>query len=151
MAKSVNQVTLLGYVGNDPEIKRFGERAVVSFSLATSESWKDKTTQEWKEKTQWHRVSAWSPLAEIIEKNVKKGSRIFCQGKVMYESWQDRDGNTKYATKIEIRDLVILDPKKDASGAVPGVADKPQPNNADPSTFAGMPSAIDTEDDDLPF
>lgn len=149
MPRSVNQVTLLGNVGNDPEIRRFGERSVVNFSLATSESWKDKTSGEWKESTQWHRVTAWSPLAETIEKYVKKGSRVYVQGKVKYEQWENREGVKQYATKIEIRELVLLDAKTAAPAAAAPV--RTAAESRDPKSFDGFPEALEAEDDDLPF
>ena len=141
MPRSLNQVTLLGNTGNDPEVRRFGQRAVASFSLATSESWKDKTTGEWKEATQWHRVKAWSPVAETVEKYVKKGSRVLVQGKVKYEKWEDREGVERYATIIEIRELVLLDAKS---------ASSPAPAAAAPQGFDEFPDAL-KDDDNIPF
>jgi single-strand DNA-binding protein len=149
MAQSVNRVTLLGNVGNDPEIKSFGQRSVVNFSLATTEWWKDKTTQEWKSKTEWHRVCAWSPLAEQIKEKVKKGSRIYCEGKVKYEQWEDREGNKKYMTNIEIREFVLLDPKRDDANASAPAASEAKGDKTD---FEAFPEGLkDGEDDDLPF
>jgi single-strand DNA-binding protein len=146
MARSVNQVTLLGNVGNDPEIRRFGERAVANFSLATSESWKDKRTGEWQESTQWHRVTAWSPLAEIVEKWLKKGSKVYLQGKVKYEQWE-KDGKMQYATKIEAREIVLLDAKQERSEPAPlHTAEQLR----DPEHFKDLPTQL-ADKDDLPF
>lgn len=149
MGRSVNHVTLLGYVGNDPEIKHFGDRAVVNFSLATSESWKDKTSGEWKEVTQWHRVCAWSPFADTIIKSVKKGSRVYCTGKVKYNKWTNREGIDVYSTQIEIREFVLLDAK-------PGVNTTSTEqgtvlDNKDVKSFEDFPDALNVDDDDLPF
>jgi len=154
MSRSLNQVTLLGNVGNDPEVKRFGQRAVANFSLATSESWKDKTTGEWKESTQWHRISVWSPIAEVVEKYVKKGSKVLVQGKVKYRSWQDRDGATRYSTEIEVREVILLDKKERVEDGAPvpqANAGKTAEQNRDPNDFKDFPEALDAEDDDLPF
>ena len=146
MARSLNQVILLGNVGNDPESRTFGQRTVVNFSLATTESWKDKQTGEWKEQTQWHRCNAWSPIAENIKKYVKKGSRLLVQGKVKYESWE-KDGVTQYSTKIEVRDFTLLDPKTATTESSPTAAAPPAGANAD---FEKFPEALD-QDDDLPY
>jgi single-strand DNA-binding protein len=145
MAQSVNRVTLLGNVGNDPERKSFGERSVVNFSVATTEWWRDKKTQEWKSKTEWHRVCAWSPLAEQIMEKVKKGSRVYIEGKIKYEQWEDREGNKKFMTNIEAREFVVLDPKAAATATTPGSEAK-----GDNTDFAKFPEALD-EEDDLPY
>jgi single-strand DNA-binding protein len=137
-------VTLLGYVGADPEARRFGERQVVNFSLATSESWKDKQTQEWKESTQWHRVSAWTPTAEIVLKHVAKGCRVLVKGKVKYSKWKGQDGAERTSTEIEIRELIVLEKAKTEAPAAVAAPKKKE-------SFEDFPEALDGEDDDLPF
>ena len=110
MSKSLNKVTLIGNVGKDPEIRYTGTgKAVVSFSLATSDSWKDKTTGQMQEKTDWHNIVAWERLAEIINQYVKKGKRIYLEGRIQTRSYDDKDGVKKYITEIVANDMIMLD------------------------------------------
>lgn len=105
--KSVNRITLLGNVGNDPEVRTTtGGARVGTLSLATTETWKDGNERH--EKTQWHRLVVWQGLAEIVEKYVKKGSRLFVEGPVEYRTWQDKDGVTRYTTEVIVRELTLL-------------------------------------------
>lgn len=100
---SINKVTLIGNVGNDPEIRGEGDNRVCVFSLATSESWKDKATGEKRERTEWHRIKVFTGgLIDVIEKHVKKGSKLYIQGMLRTQKWQDNDGNDQYTTEIEI-------------------------------------------------
>jgi single-strand DNA-binding protein len=130
MSGSLNQVTLIGHLGKDPEIRSFqnGDR-VANFSLATSESWKDKKSGEKKERTEWHRVSIISDgLAGIAEKYLKKGSKVYVQGRLETRKWTDRDNVERYTTEVVLRpyagELLLLDRKDDASDA-PGKEDIP--------------------------
>ncbi|WP_409433763.1 single-stranded DNA-binding protein [Litorimonas sp. RW-G-Af-16] len=115
MAGSVNKVILVGNVGNDPEIRTFGNGGkVANLSLATSESWRDKQSGEKKEKTEWHRVAVFGEgLVGVIERYVKKGSKLYIEGKLQTRKWQDRDGNDKYTTEIVLQgpgtNLTMLD------------------------------------------
>lgn len=122
MAGSLNRVTLIGNVGQDPEIRSFqsGGR-VASFSLATSETWKDKNSGERKEKTEWHRLSVFSEgLVGVIERFVKKGSKIYVSGALETRKWQDKDGADKYTTEVVLRnfgsELILLDGKQGGEG-----------------------------------
>jgi len=129
---SINKVTILGNVGNDPEIKTMqsGDR-VANFTLATSESWKDKATGEKKERTEWHRVVCFNqPLVNVIENYVKKGSKLYIEGAVETRSWE-KDGQKVYTTEIVLRpfrgEIVMLDgkgqePTKQSMAAVHGGA-----------------------------
>lgn len=119
---SVNKVTLLGNVGQDPEIRSLnsGDR-VASLSIATSESWKDKSTGEKKEKTEWHRVVVFGDgLVGVIERFVNKGSRIYLEGALQTRKWQDQAGNDKYSTEIVLKpfngQLVLLGDKGEGGG-----------------------------------
>ena len=105
MAGSVNKVILVGNLGNDPEIRTFGNGGkVANFSLATSESWRDKQSGEKREKTEWHRVAVFGEgLVGVIERYVKKGSKLYIEGKLQTRKWQDRDGNDKYTTEIVLQ------------------------------------------------
>lgn len=102
MAGSLNRVELIGNVGQDPEVRNLNSgNAVANLSIATSESWKDKQTGEKKERTEWHRVVVWNDgLVEVIEKYVKKGSKIYVEGQLQTRKWQDQDGNDRYSTEV---------------------------------------------------
>lgn len=114
----VNKVIIVGNVGKDPEIRTFqsGDK-VASFSIATSESWKDKASGEKKERTEWHRVSITNQgLIKIVESYVSKGSKVYIEGQLETRKWTDKDGTEKFSTEISLRpfrgELVLLDSKK---------------------------------------
>jgi len=109
---SINKVILVGNVGRDPEVRDFGDgQKVVRLSLATSERWKDKSGQR-QEKTEWHNVSIYGALADIAERYVTKGSRLYLEGKLQTRKYQAKDGSDRYATDIVLRgygaDMVML-------------------------------------------
>lgn len=107
--KSVNKVILIGNVGKDPENETTGSGIMVAkFSLATTERFKSKDG-EWQEKTEWHNIVAWRKHAEIIGSYVKKGSKLYIEGKLQTSSWQTQDGQKKYRTEIVTDDIVLLD------------------------------------------
>lgn len=108
MARGVNRVTLLGRVGKDPEMRHTQSgTAVVGFSLATSEVWKDKSGNK-NENTEWHSITAFGKLAEIIGQYVTKGMELYVEGSIKTEKWQDKSGNDRYTTKIMARDIQML-------------------------------------------
>ena len=114
---SVNKVTLIGNLGADPEVKTFSNGGkVCNLRLATSESWKDKNTGEKKEKTEWHQVAIFQEgLVRICEQYLKKGSKIYLEGKLQTRKWQDKDGADRYSTEIVLQGfdgkMVMLDGK----------------------------------------
>ncbi len=109
MSGSVNKVILIGNLGKDPEVKRFENGAVIaSFSIATSESYVDKQSGEKKEITDWHDVVLWRGLAEVAEKYLHKGTKIYVEGKLKKRSWQDKEGNTRYTTEVVGDEMTIL-------------------------------------------
>lgn len=111
----VNKVILIGNLGRDPEIKYTKTNvAVANFSLATSESWKDKATGEWQEKTEWHKVVAWAGLAEQAGKLVK-GQQVYVEGSLETRKWQDKDGSDRYTSEIKAARLMLLG-KREGSG-----------------------------------
>lgn len=122
MAGSVNKVILVGNVGQDPEVRQFQNGGqVCSFSLATSESWKDRATGERKEKTEWHRISVFNEgLVKVIQSYVKKGSKLYIEGQLETRKWQDRDGNDRYTTEVVLRNytgqLTMLDSRNSGGG-----------------------------------
>src|SRR5215471_3424671 len=109
MAKSVNKVILIGNLGKDPEIKYTPSgTAVAKFSLATNERYKDKSG-EWQDRTEWHNIVAWQRLAEIVGEYVKKGNKLYIEGRLQTSSWDDKEsGQKKYRTEIIASDVVLL-------------------------------------------
>jgi single-strand DNA-binding protein len=101
MAASLNEVTLIGHLGRDPEIRTTqGGDKVANFSLATSEKWADKRSGERRELTEWHRVVVWGPVAGIVERYVKKGDSLLVRGSLRTRKWQDQSGTDRYTTEI---------------------------------------------------
>jgi len=121
MAGSVNKVILIGNVGKDPEIRTFGNGGkVANFSIATSEQWKDKQGQR-QEKTEWHNIAVFNEgLVGVIERYVKKGSKLYIEGKMQTRKWTDRDGNDKYTTEVVLQGfngtLTMLDSANSSGG-----------------------------------
>ena len=157
MAYSINKVTLVGNVGNDPEIKTFQNgNKVVNISLATSERWKDKETGEMKSNTEWHRVAIFNAiLADIVEKYVKKGSKIYVEGQLQTRKWQDSNGADKYTTEIVLQnyrgELLLLDRVNENS--INSFEDQGNPpaqkiNDASNKT---LKNELDNLEDDIPF
>src|SRR5437016_7842637 len=109
MAKSVNKVILVGNLGKDPEVKYTPSGTpVAKFSLATNEGYKDKSGQ-WQDRTEWHNIVAWQRLAEIVGEYVKKGSKVYIEGRLQTSSWDDKEtGQKKYKTEIIANELVLL-------------------------------------------
>ncbi|MBT4775782.1 MAG: single-stranded DNA-binding protein [Crocinitomicaceae bacterium] len=119
MAGSVNKVILIGNLGKDPEVRYLeGGTAVANFTLATSESFKDRNTGEKKSITDWHNIVVWRGLAELVEKYLKKGSKIYVEGKLKTRSWKDQDGNTRYTTEIVADNLTMLGGRNEAKTEV---------------------------------
>ncbi len=109
MSKGINKVILVGNVGSDPEIRYTSSNlAVANFSLATSDSWKDKNTGERKESTEWHRLVVFGRLAEIVRDYTRKGTQIYGEGRLQTRKWQDRDGNDRYTTEVVINEIALL-------------------------------------------
>lgn len=168
MSRSLNKVTLIGNLGSDPEVRSTtGSNRVATFSLATSRSWNDASGTK-QEKTEWHRCVAWnsksSTLADIIERYVKKGDKLFVEGRIEYRQWQDKDGQTKYSTEINVRELIMLGSARgggDGAEGGPRAARAPSPAKAKAGapaaagagddSFQEFPGALQDEDDDLPF
>ena len=166
MAGSVNKVILVGNLGKDPEVRRMNNNEpVVSFSLATSENWKDKATGERKEKTEWHKVVIFNePLARVAEQYLRKGSKVYVEGQLQTRKWQDQSGVEKYTTEVVLQrfrgELTLLDGRSsgDDAGAVEdrsGGYDKPSGGyERKPAAVGGgapAPLASSTIDDDIPF
>jgi len=115
MARGINKVILVGNLGNDPEMKYMPSGgAVTNISIATSESWKDKTTGQPQERTEWHRVVFFNKLAEITGQYLKKGSKVYVEGALRTRKWQGQDGQDRYTTEIVANEMQMLDSRGDA-------------------------------------
>jgi len=151
MSSTFIKVSTIANVGNDPEIRTFGNGGrVANFSVATSQTWKDKTTGERKEKTEWHRVAVLNKgLVGVVEKYVKKGSKLYIEGTLKTRKWQDRDGNDQYTTEIVLQGygavLKLLDKK--AADAPKGQDDRE--HGEGDNTYEGMLN--EDLDDEIPF
>lgn len=145
---SLNRVTLLGNVGRDPEVKSFvnGGR-IASFSIATSEKWKDKNTGEAKERTDWHNVSIQADgLVGVVEKYVRKGTKLYVEGQLQTRKWQDQAGNDRYTTEVVIRPY---SGKLELLGDPKGGDDRGQSSYGQSSSSYGAGGG--TFDDSIPF
>lgn len=152
----VNKVILIGNLGADPEVRHLQNGAsVANFRIATSETYKDKTTGERREQTEWHSIVAWRGLAEITEKYLRKGTKVYVEGKLRTRKWQDKDGIERYTTEVHADEMTMLDRPGGGEGntamnahrpatEATGVAATPEPVR---SGFA----APSDEVDDLPF
>ena len=110
MSRGVNKVILVGNLGQKPEIRYTKDsKPIASFSIATSESWKDKTTGDMVEKTEWHNVTFYGRIAEVAEQYLDKGSKVFVEGKLQTDKWEDESGNKRSATKIIGNNMQMLD------------------------------------------
>ena len=153
MAGSVNKVILVGNLGRDPEVRNTQDgRKVVNLSLATSESWRDRQSGERKERTEWHRVVIFNEnLAEVAEKYLKKGAKVFIEGQLQTRKWTDQSGAEKYTTEIVLQryrgELTMLDGRGDSGSASHGgeFADAPGPSSP-PARKGGADL-----DDEIPF
>lgn len=157
MGKSVNKVILVGNLGKDPEV-RFtgGGTPVASFSIATSSSYKDKTTGDWKETTEWHNVVAWQRLAEIARDYLKKGNKVYVEGRLQTRKWQDKEGKDRYTTEVVCNELVMMGGGgAGAEGGAPRSRPAAAGNGFDQTSpdFDAAPATHGTEitDDDIPF
>ena len=147
MNGTVNKVILIGNLGKDPEIRRLENGAVVaSFSIATSESFTDKNSGEKKEITDWHDIVLWRGLAEIAEKYIRKGTKIYVEGKLKKRSWQDKEGNTKYNTEVIGENLTILSRLETSDKTA-----APYNSSGTPNLPSDMPGLSSSSDDDSPF
>ncbi|MFZ1944591.1 MAG: single-stranded DNA-binding protein [Acidobacteriaceae bacterium] len=153
MAKSVNKVILLGNVGKDPEIKAAATGTVVAtFSIATSERFKDKDGT-WQDRTEWHNLVAFGKVAEIIRDYVKKGSKLYVEGSLRTQSWDDKTtGQKKYKTEIIVNDLSLLSGRGEGDGASSGGYSKSNTASFDQRSPAeDYSQSTEITDDDIPF
>lgn len=152
--KSVNKVILIGNLGGDPELRHTpGNVPVVNFSLATNESWTDQSGEK-HEKTEWHRIVIWRKLAEICNEHLRKGSKVYLEGKLQTRSWEDQSGQKRYMTEIVATEVVFLDGKGEGGGWLPRDEDAPPAGRGektyDNDNFDDFKPPAGGEDD-LPF
>ena len=156
MVGSVNKVILLGNLGRDPEIRSLQSGSkMATFSIATSKRWKDKNTQEQKDKTSWHNIVVFGDgLVDIIEKYVKKGSKIYIEGELQTRKWQDQDGNDRYTTEVVLQgfnsNLTLLDSRNANRSSEDKTISTDQTSNID---NAKISENFDSSgvDEDIPF
>ncbi|PHQ97745.1 MAG: single-stranded DNA-binding protein [Marinosulfonomonas sp.] len=160
MAGSVNKVILIGNLGADPEVRTFQNGGkVCNLRIATSETWKDKNTGERREKTEWHTVAVFSEgLVRVCEQYLKKGSKIYLEGKLQTRKWQDQSGNDRYSTEVVLQGfgstLTMLDGRSGGSGGGGGGGDYMADQQAGGSSgggFSGGGGAASDMDDEIPF
>lgn len=170
-SRGINKVIIVGNLGNDPEVKYMPSgAAVTNISVATSDSWKDKSTGEMQERTEWHRIAFFGRLAEIAGEYLRKGSKVYLEGRLQTRKWQDQSGADRYTTEIIASEMQMLDSRGESGGqtsyggqshqqsapqaphqqsapqktAAPRQAPAPQPAPAAAGGFDGF-------DDDIPF
>lgn len=125
--KGVNRVILLGVLGRDPETKTFANGgSITQFSMATSESWNDKTTGERKEVTEWHRVVLNGRIGEVAQQYLKKGSKVYIEGSIHTRKWTDQSGQERFSTEIKGQNLQMLDDKSSGNGGQKSGYQQPQ-------------------------
>lgn len=147
MARGVNKVIIIGNLGADPEVRYLPSgSAVTNIRVATSEGWKDKQTGETQERTEWHRIVFFNRLAEIASEYLRKGSKVYIEGSLRTNKWQDQTGNDRYTTEIIANSMQMLDSKGGAGGGVASMAPMQEsvPVSAEPAMAADF-------DDDIPF
>ena len=146
-SRGINKVILIGNLGKDPEVRYMPNgNAVANVTLATSESWKDKNTGETQERTEWHRVVFFRRLAEVVGEYVKKGSKIYVEGRLQTRKWQDQSGQDRYTTEIVADQMQMLDARGSGGGDY-----APQQRDSAAAAPASAPPADDSFDDDIPF
>lgn len=167
MARGINKVILIGNLGNDPDTRYSAQgSAITNLSLATDESYKDKQTGQMVPKTEWHRIVLFNRLAEIAKEYLKKGSKVYIEGRLQTRKWQDQSGQDKYTTEIVANELQMLDsrggpdssggsysapPQESAPSRSSAPSGRPAYAGTQPNQPAPMQEPIDDMDDDIPF
>ncbi len=175
MARGINKVILVGNCGQDPETRYSASgAAITNLSIATSDSWKDKQTGQTQERTEWHRVVFFNRLAEIAGEYVRKGSKLYVEGRLQTRKWQDQNGQDRYTTEIVASEMQMLDSRGADNMQQGGYGAAPSPAAVPPGPGPGAPQAphgggaaapgagqyasssapaptMDSFDDDIPF
>ena len=151
MARGINKVILIGNLGRDPEVRyTTSGAAVANVTIATSESWKDKQTGEPQERTEWHRVVFFARLAEIVGEYLKKGSKVYVEGRLQTRKWQDQSGQDRYSTEVVANEMQMLDSRGGGGSGNFDQSKPPASRSADGGGAGGGAPAEDF-DDDIPF
>jgi single-strand DNA-binding protein len=157
MARGINKVILVGNIGKDPEVRYTASgSAITNISVATSESWRDKTSGEQQERTEWHKVVFFNRLAEIAGEYLKKGSQVYVEGSLRTRKWQDQSGQDRYTTEIVANEMQMLGSRGGSEGADRPAQGKKGFRDSPPSgQGASEPPPFDESDgfaeDDIPF
>jgi single-strand DNA-binding protein len=161
MARGINKVILIGNLGRDPEVRYTPNGGAISnVTVATSDSWKDKQTGEMQERTEWHRIVFFGRLAEIAGEYLRKGSKVYVEGRLQTRKWQDKDGQERYTTEVVANEMQMLDSRSGGSAPYEGGSGGPQQGAergeaSSPSRSGNAPReqgfADDGFDDDIPF
>ncbi len=150
----INKVILIGNLGADPEVRYMANgSAVANLRIATSESWRDKQSGEQQERTEWHRVVLYGKLGEIAGEYLKKGSKVYIEGRLQTRKWQGQDGQDRYTTEIVANDMQMLDSRGAGTGSFPdeGQGRSGGPSRQQQAPSSGGPGGFDDFDDDIPF
>jgi single-strand DNA-binding protein len=156
---SVNKVILVGNLGRDPEMRHTQNgRAVVNFTLATNERWKDRDGQQ-QERTEWHRIVAWDRLAEICTEYLSKGRQIYLEGRLQTREWEDREGNKRYTTEITAINMQMLGRRGEGGGggsdfepsSGSGSDSEPSSGGGPPEDQGAPPGPSGSDPSDIPF
>lgn len=163
MAKGINKVILIGNLGQDPETRYAPSgTAITNINLATSDTWKDKQSGQMQERTEWHRVIFFNRLAEVAGEYLRKGSKVYLEGRLQTRKWQDQNGQDRYTTEIVANEMQMLDSRGDSMGGGQNYAQsnagqsapRPAPSQGSgqqgPSSPPPAPD-MDSFDDDIPF
>lgn len=146
----VNKAIIVGRLGQDPEIRYTKDgTAIANFTVATSDRWKDKQTGEMQEVTEWHRIVAYRRVAEICGQFLRKGRQVYVEGKIQTRQWEDKDGNKRWTTEIEVRDMEMIGGKGD--GEVAENRKPPQPEKYPSHKPKSVPRQEALPNDDIPF
>lgn len=155
MARGINKVILIGNLGRDPEVRyTTSGAAVANVTIATSESWKDKQTGEPQERTEWHRVVFFARLAEIVGEYLKKGSKVYVEGRLQTRKWQDQSGQDRYSTEVVANEMQMLDSRGGGGSGNFDQSKPPASRSADgggAGGAAGGGAPAEDFDDDIPF
>jgi single-strand DNA-binding protein len=149
---SVNKVILVGNLGRDPETRYTASgSAITNISVATSESWKDKSSGEKVEKTEWHRIVFFNRLAEIAGEYLRKGSQVYIEGKLQTRKWQDKSGQDRYTTEIVGNEMQMLGGRSEGAGQSQPNTGFRKPAESQPAPTPQPKAEEDFQDDDIPF